>query len=79
MSDRQREERACESLCGSAQTPAGLATTEAVVHALPGKSLECFGCEEMSSLWHDTYKVLLLTKILQYSNRGFSPEFFTFD
>jgi hypothetical protein len=62
MSDPQQEERACENLCVSAQTPAGLATTEAVVHALPGKSLECFGCEEMSSLRHGTYKSLTFDK-----------------
>jgi hypothetical protein len=74
MSDCQQEERACENLCGFAQTPAGLATTEAVVLFL-GTAWNVLGVKKCHPSHMVHMKVLLLTEILQYPNHRFSPTF----
>jgi hypothetical protein len=75
MSDRRQEERACENLCGFAQTPAGgLATSEAVVLLL-GTAWNVLGVKKCHPSRMVHMKVLLLTEILEYPNHGFSPTF----
>jgi hypothetical protein len=74
MIDHQQEERACENLCASAQTPAGLATTEAVV-LFRGRAWNVLGVKKCHPSRMVHIKVLLLTEILQYPNHGFSPTF----
>jgi hypothetical protein len=74
MIDHQQEERACENLSVSAQTPAGLATTEAVVLFL-GRAWNVLGVKKCHPSRMVHIKVLLLTEILQYPNHGFSPTF----
>jgi hypothetical protein len=76
MSDCRQEERACENLCGFAQTAAGLATTEAVVLFL-GRAWNVLGLKKCHPSCMVHIKVLLLTEILQYPNRRFGPKSLT--